>query len=548
MIAAGLARRLDVDAGQWRALVTTGLRADLRTGRTMLGFGSRVGRGFSMVAGVMFVKLVVGATLALVIATAADRFLASTLYFTLLIFTVASALVLDFQTVVISPEDHALLAYQPISSRTFMAARLTTLLIYLFVLVLPMAALPCVALLLTGGISLLRGAAAVAATGLTALTTALVIVALYTGAQQWFRPERMRTVLTALQLTLGLVLYSSATLLPAVVGRGLLSGVRTGKPLWLLAIPGAWFTSIVEMADGRLGWREVGPAALALVAFAAGARLVAGRLSLDYADRLGAIASTAGPAPTGRAALGPLLRAVRPLIPRRFTRDEGHAVALLVRAQFRFDMKFRLAVLGIVPLTAIYLIASLVDPAGRSGDAPERPRLVYFAVLMFPVMLQQALARSDAYLASWIYHATPARPARLMFALKDFVFACFVLPYVALVGALMALFTDAGSSLPLALVTVTLTSHAFLLLALRFEPHLPFSVPAKRTAQWQTIVVIVGATSVTGQALAPVLRAMTASVAVAAGVLGALALGNVALQQTLRARVERLEREVEFSG
>jgi len=201
-----------------------------------------------------------------------------------------------------------------------------------------------------------------------------------------------------------------------------------------------------------------------------------------------------------------------------------------------------------VPLTAIYLIASLIDATGRNGDAPERPRLVYFAVLMFPVMLQQALARSDAYLASWIYHATPARPARLMFALKDFVFACFVLPYVAVVGALLSLFTDAGTSLPLALVTVTLTSHAFLLLALRFEPHLPFSVPAKRTAQWQTIVVIVAATSVTGQALAPLLRVMTASGAVAAGVLGALALGNVALQRALRTRVERLEREVEFSA
>ena len=547
MSAHGPAGRFGVDAGQWRVLVITGLRADLRAGRTMLGFGSRVGRGFSMVAGVIFVKLVVGLTLALVIATATDRFVASTLYFTLVIFTVASALVLDFQTVVISPEDHALLAYQPISSRTFMAARLTTVLIYLLVLVLPLAVPPALAHLLTGGFSLLRGVASVTATALAAVTTALVIVALYTGAQQAFRPERMRTVLTVLQVVLGLVLYSSATLLPAVVGRGLLTGVQLGMPPWLLAIPGAWFASIVEMADGRVGWREVGPVALALAAFLLGARVVAGRLSLDYADRLGALTSSAPPPPTS-AAPGVLARVIRGWIPRRFTRDEGHAVALLVRAQFRFDMKFRLAVLGIVPLTAIYLIASLIDATGRNGDAPERPRLVYFAVLMFPVMLQQALARSDAYLASWIYHATPARPARLMFALKDFVFACFVLPYVALVGALLSLFTDAGTSLPLALVTVTLTSHAFLLLALRFEPHLPFSVPAKRTAQWQTIVVIVAATSVTGQALAPLLRLMTASGAVAAGVLGALGLGNVALQRALRTRVERLEREVEFSA
>jgi hypothetical protein len=294
------------------------------------------------------------------------------------------------------------------------------------------------------------------------------------------------------------------------------------------------------VVGAQAGWLETGTALLPIALLAAGARATRGRLSLDYADSLSAIDDSTVGGARRRPARPGLLAAV---LPARLLGHEGRAVSLLVRAQFRFDQRFRLAVLGIAPLTLVYLLAGVIMDAERRGTSPlGRPRLYHFAIMLFPVMLQQSLIRSDAYGAAWVYRATPTSAVRLLLSLKNLVFASFVLPYVFVVGMAAWALSGSGRSLALGLATTALASHAFLLGALCMEPRLPFSIPARRPAEGRALMGIMLATAAVGQALAPVLDAMQRSLAAAATVLLVLASVNVALQHALLARVRAAER------
>ena len=108
----------------------------------------------------------------------------------------------------------------------------------------------------------------------------------------------------------------------------------------------------------------------------------------------------------------------------RLPPGEARAVALLVAAQFRFDQRFRMAILGMVPLIGFYLLlglndGALVDPftpdAARSGGTP-----LYMAIVFMPMTLHASLQVSDCWRAAWMFFATPASAARLIVAAKNY--------------------------------------------------------------------------------------------------------------------------------
>src|SRR5690606_30025711 len=86
-----------------------------------------------------------GGLCALFIVTFDDTFLASTIYLVLLASTIALALLVDFTGVVLSPDDHSILGHRPVDARTFFAARLASVVAYMWLLTAPFACLPAVA-------------------------------------------------------------------------------------------------------------------------------------------------------------------------------------------------------------------------------------------------------------------------------------------------------------------------------------------------------------------------------------------------------------------
>jgi ABC-2 type transport system permease protein len=266
-----------------------------------------------------------------------------------------------------------------------------------------------------------------------------------------------------------------------------------------------------------------------------------GRLSLDYADRLADLMIDS--ASDAQSAAAPVRAG------RLFRDGERRAVALLVRGLFRHDMKFRLGVLGIVPLTIIYLFGGFGGHGGVTdpfvvGSQRGEPQLVYYAVLFFPTMLRQVMSRSDEYRAAWIFFATPADTARLVLAVKDFVLAYFVLPYLAFLGLLLAYWFTRLDHLAILLLTLALLCHLVLLVQLLLNPELPFSQPETKGGRSQVMILVI-ALSVVAVMLPTMLHiAFATPVRVLATLTGFIAI-NLLLQKATVARVERLARAAE---
>src|SRR5690606_18166751 len=137
---------------------------------------------------------------------------------------------------------------------------------------------------------------------------------------------------------------------------------------------------------------------LALMALLAGA--MRGRLSLEYAEQLGTLMTGGGDARAPRSASS------RPRL--WFRAGEARAVAILVRSQFRNDLRFRMGVFAILPMTLIYLLMGLSNARDAAGAGAPNLTLVTMAALLFPSMLKTNISRSEAFRAAWIFFVTPA--------------------------------------------------------------------------------------------------------------------------------------------
>jgi hypothetical protein len=479
---------LGVDYDQWRALTAVMIKVDLRAG-AQLAQASGTDRSSQRTAlimqgvfyGVMGLFLVAMAFLP-------DVFVGATMMLTAVMFFVGAMVLIEYQAVVISPDDYQMLGFQPLSSRTYFAVKLTNVFVYVATIATLMGAPSIVAHLLRGGIG--RGVAALAAVyGATAFITLAMVVA-YAMVLRFVHPKRLRRALSYLQMLLGIVMYGGYALFPRLVDREALLALSAGAKTWILLYPPAWFASFLDISAGEHGVTELLPAAVAIVSLAALFLYSTERLSLSYAARLSELVSTSeSPSrkrtPRDRRSAS-TESAVGGAAPRRALatlHGETRAMALLMRAQFRYDMKFRMAVLGIVPITLLYVFMSLhegtlPDPfVDAEFGGVQGLGLLHLAMFFLPVMLLESLARSDSFRAAWIFFATPADKSRLILAAKNIIVAFVGVPYLLFLCAIFAWFFDALSHAVTHTVILGLVANLFLQVAVAMRPRLPFARP-----------------------------------------------------------------------
>lgn len=485
-----LVERLGVDYLQWRALTITGLKLDLRVASLGQMDLQRQARSDASATWIMRLLLyvIMGAILSPLIWSQKDVFVTGTVYLAYIMVMVAMAVLIDFSAVVLSPDDFAILGYQPISSRTFFMARLTNVLAYTSAVTLALGAVPVTTYCVTRGWNLVLGLAAVAATLMSSTATTLTLILLYAWILQFVHPARLRRILNYLQFIMSFLIYGGYLLLPRLLDTRLVEGAHLDTSPWINLFPASWFAGLLRLAAGDGSTTDILRTAGAFLSIGVLFALARGRLSLDYAAAL----SSASSAGEGNPAVERSARR-RPAF--FFKTGEERAVSLLIRNQFRYDQKFRLAVLGILPITFFYLIISLQqgtpkDPFIEGEAGFGNIWMIYLAATLLPPTLRQSLIHSDAYAASWIYFATPADRGRLVLATKDFIYACFVLPYLTLVGLMLLYFFRHPLHVLLELLLLALLTHFILQLTTLFSPSLPFSQPVQKGQRSGSLVLL----------------------------------------------------------
>ena len=277
-----LGRLLGVDPIQWKALVWVSFITDVRQ---MTGSGIRLPRAAAgSLGGALLSQLVYGAFCAALIVVLPDVFTASTIYYALLLATLGLALLVDFTSVVLSPDDHAQLAPRPIDSRTFFVARLTSVVGFSLLLTMPFALLPALAYLYREGGSLAGAITSVVAAATGAVLVPLVVILLFLALVQVIPAGRLHRALGYVQFFLSFVFIGAFFLLSRTARA--LDSVRLEKTAAIYLSPPAWFAAWIEIAEGRATMAETAAAAVPLALLVVAGLLVRGRLSLAYAERL----------------------------------------------------------------------------------------------------------------------------------------------------------------------------------------------------------------------------------------------------------------------
>ena len=539
-----LLRALDIDPSQFRSLLRTSLRIDFRTGL----FTTRRKPGKRRFPGLWQIAVfygILGLMLSIIIFTAGNIFFSATVVMSVVMIAVASSILVEFQSVVIAPEDYHILGHRPVSSRTYFASRLANMLVYIGVIAAAIGAVPVAVFLFIDGFRPFLALMAVIGIAGSAVFTAMAIVFLYVNMLRWVHPHRLRRAFSYLQLVLSFILYGSGIIFSSLFNAGKVSDVQLTHETWMLAVPPTWFSSLMCLLEGGRIWFDL---ASVLVGFAITGILLAyayATLSLEYAGMIARLSETGEKRGTGR----PSRVVSLPM----FTRNEARAAALLVRNQFKHDQKFRLSVLAIVPLTILYLIAGLsgeqgmADPFVNPALHVEQANLLYFAMAFFPVLLLASLGRSDSWQASWIFHATPSDKGRIVLAVKDVLVVFFILPYVFALGMVFLFYFDSLQHVVLHVLILSMLSHLILQTLVMIYPHLPFSRPVRKGERTAHVFIGIIITAVVMTIIINVLVRLIYPSAAATGMtLLVLAALTILFERLAAERVRRKTRLLQF--
>lgn len=540
-----LVEAFGADYVQWRALARVGLKLFTRKPDPVTSGRKRSSRS-SMLWLHLFLYIALGVAFSGIVYSATDVLLAATLIVTYTMLMTAVAVLVDYHSVVTSPDDYSVLGFQPISSRTYFAARLTSLLAYVLMISTAFGVAPAITTALRDDNHIGRGVALMVAVYASSVTVALAMVLLYGWMLRYVPARRLTATLSYLQLAMSFVVYGGYIVLPRLIASAGIGDMRLARNAATLWYPGTWFGSYVEIADGHFGATALVPAFLSLVLFLIVARSAAGGISLEFSDRLASLSTAQG------------TRTSQPTPAARgwsvFREGEARAVWLLIRAQFRSDQKFRMAVLAILPMTVVYLFlaieeGAIANPFLASDRGLTNGILLYMAIILFPTMLMSTLTTSEHFKAAWIFFATPADRQATVLAMKNTVFISFVVPYLGAMAILFAYYFRNPVHVAVHVAVLGLLSHLTLLLIVVFDPHLPFSrpqMPGERTAQ--VILVTILTTIIAAVAVPVTVLFIYVSPLRTALFIAAMILTTHLLERLGRQRMRRNILEAEFMG
>jgi hypothetical protein len=470
MIVDLLVKSFGADPVQWRALLRASYLLLKRNPASIKGPGagrsSRVGGIIIMLVFYLFLGLV----FAFVRPGSAPPSIAASLVLIPTSFFIASIILLEFGATIISPEDFAVLSVQPISSRTYFAARVSVIILLTLFFAAALNLPSALAFMYRRG--LLEGLVWVIAASANALATGMGMVLLYALA---LRLIPYRRLMTYMEMTISFVIYGAFGLLSSRISE-FTGGMGSSPPWWWYILPPVWFSSFTSLAAGI--WTPVNLilACCGIVLFALLLPVGMSKISLSYAESISRAAT---------------LESVRKHTVRRWRvvsllkRSEDRAIATLIARQFRYDIKFKMTVLGIIPLTALYVYQG-VNGAGRFYD-PFRQTLdtsgmigssvLYIAIILFPGILKDEISRSDNFQAAWVFFTTPADRAALVLSVKRVLTVYFLMPYLFLLGFVFFYFFRDVVHVLMHELVILLASQILLQIAFLISPRLPFSTP-----------------------------------------------------------------------
>ena len=459
------------------ALVSEWRMASLRLGRR-----KKMSRGWAY--GSMFSYLLIGAFTIRLFKdnTSGEAFItAASIIMLYSAFIIASNIFLSFGNGFLSPDEAQIISPLPVSSETFFFSRLVVLICYTSVISLLLAVGPFVGLEFFLRPALGANLLLMLSIVLSGVAASMAVIVLYGLLLGRLRPASLAKAIGYVQF-LGSFVTAMSFILFSQAGRFLdLQTLTLHSKPWLAVLPSFWFASLAGLGEGAAQGSYPGLAVLSLAflgALAVGSHVLLGK---KYQSEIENLAASSSMIAKRKKSSGDSLP-YRIYI--RFARsDEARSMFVVLRAQFRYDAKFRMQLLSTLPLTFVYIVLAIVsggitDPFTSTVREAARPALVYLVALLMPLIVMQSITYSENYKASWIFFAAPLDRAKLLLAVRNTLLVSIVLPYMIILAIVFSRFMPIFHAVAHVLVLAAVAGFIFqiyLILAAK----MPFAQPRR---------------------------------------------------------------------
>ncbi len=454
---AGVIRLLGGDYAQFRAILEVKLLQDSRRAFVTAG---RVRRAESrnVFAWSLFIQGFFGLFLAAAMAMVRPPLTGLTLNLTAVMFMIGLSLIADYSSVLLDVTDLIIVLPRPVSSRTFLLARLAHIGTYLG--------------LSTGAIglaSIVIGSVVFGGRFLAGYLPVLVLMnclivfgvnLFYAVALRFVNVERLKDAVVYIQVFLTLAVTLGYQILPRLIGVRGIGEVDLTAKWWIYFCPPAWLAGVVEVVRGNTGSTTLILAGLGVVCPILGIILVSRLMGPEFARGLARLSGGGAAAVAQESSQTTTQRQPDVLsstsqgkIMRYLVREtEARAGFDLVWSFITRDRTFKLKVfpaIGMILIIPFFLVLvpkggeSLGDTWNRFWHEADRGHVylvfLYATGFVIPALCAQ-LGFSASYEAAWLYHAVPLRrPGTLLWGALLAVIVRYVLPVFALFAILSLL-------------------------------------------------------------------------------------------------------------
>ena len=488
-----------VDYHQWRVMMHYSLQSANRSVRSLGGQQPKdQGKAVNKALVTFFImNIIFGIAYSMMVLAIPSLSWSVFFVFSIIAISIGMTMLVEFGSLIISPEDYTVLSYQPISSRTYFAVKISFTFVYVFLTSLSLGLPSCImfafknsksisSLTFQPGIII----ASLFAVVLLGISVSMLMILFYTTIMRFIKQSHLQNILSMLQMIMSFLIFGSYVILPKMM-RDLDLGNGDILPTSLYFFPQSWFASIVFLANGSSNTATYIGALTGMLMFVAIIPMALGKISLSYAEDLSRTVSesqTSIKKGSGKATSSLW-----------FTSEfETRAMALLVWGQFKHDTQFRLSILGMLPLTIFYLFMGLnrsdveFDPFYFTMNDVMQSAFLYLPLLFLPTVLVEGTSKSRSYLASWIFFATPVSKAELILAMEKLLFRFYMLPYILFLGSVFFFIIPNGFHVVMHSIILLLFSAVTIKLLFIMYPRIPFSRPAQFAEKATITGLIIG--------------------------------------------------------
>ena len=406
-------------------------------------------------------------------------------------FITASNIFLSFGTGFLSPDEAQIISPLPVSSETFFFSRLTVLLCYTTVITFLIAVGPVVGLLFYFRLGFIPCFMLMISELLSNIAAAMAVIVIYGIVLVKMPRARLTKMIGYVQFIGTFATMLTLVILPRIQRQiDFHSYTLDAKPL-LGLIPAFWFGSLAGLANGVTALTSVVLAAASLVFLGVLAAVshiyLAKHYQTDVSDlALSSVTLTKQAQPkssiTNADGVQQVLSSERTFFQTfltLFRSYEARAVLMLLRAQFRFDPKFRMSLIATLPLTFMYLAIALLqggihDPFVSNLRTVMSAQFIYLVALFMPMLVMQSVSQSENYKAAWIFFAAPLDRSRLLLAVRNTLIVWVIVPYMIVLAIVFSFFMPVYHAVMHVLVLAAMAGFIFQVFIM-ISPRMPFA-------------------------------------------------------------------------